>query len=236
MPAIEFLESQPVNTPKAREPENWYVEPFTKRSGCKTPGQCGGDCDCGCPYNTMTEVEYLPLIEEIAKIFPDEWLAFIVSRSEDEELTPMHGKLVAHSPHPNEVYDAVNTVLWNQHVYVFFNGDFAAMQSSYGSEWAEIMPLAKRAYSGPQPTHSPDALPHDLMELIYSAIDQLYDTPQISEAIRRLRLARVKAASQANRTLMSILDSALDKLETPLPLIDEVIWYLEEACAELEAV
>ena len=57
-------------------PENWYAEPFTKRTACRTPGQCGGDCDCGCPYNTMTEIERLPLIEEIATIFPNEWLAF----------------------------------------------------------------------------------------------------------------------------------------------------------------
>ena len=79
-------------------PENWYAEPFTKRTACQTPGLCGGDCNCGCPYNTMTELERLPLIEDVARIFPDEWLAFIISPEEDEDLEPVHGKLVAHSP------------------------------------------------------------------------------------------------------------------------------------------
>ena len=221
---------------KTREPENWYAEPFTKRTGCKVPGQCGGDCNCGCPYNTMTEVERLPLIEEIAQIFPNEWLAFIISPAEDEELEPTHGKLVAHSPHPDEIYNAVNAVLWNQHVYIYFNGDFETMQASYGAQWAQTaMPVAKRAYSGPQPSlSSPNSPPASLIELIYSALDQLYDGPKVNEAIRRLRLARVKAANQADHALMTVLDKALDKLETPLPFIDEVIWQLEEACVDLE--
>jgi hypothetical protein len=54
---IELLDYPAVSFLKPQEPENWYVEPFTKRQGCKVPGQCGGDCDCGCPYKTMTEVE-----------------------------------------------------------------------------------------------------------------------------------------------------------------------------------
>jgi hypothetical protein len=74
-----------------------------------------------------------------------------------------------------------------------------------------------------------------LLELTYSALDQLYDGPKISEAIRRLRLARVKAVQQNHSTLMTVLDTALDKLETPLPLIDEVIWQLEEVLAGLES-
>jgi hypothetical protein len=31
-----------------------------------------------------------------------------------------------------------------------------------------------------------------------------------------------------------VLDSALDQLETALPRVNEVIWFLEEALAELE--
>jgi hypothetical protein len=220
-----------------REPENWYAEPFTKRTGCKTPGQCGGDCNCGCPYNTMTEVEQLPLIEEIARIFPNEWLAFIISPVEDDDYEPIHGKLVAHSPNPDEVYDAVNRVLWNQHVYIYFNGDFDPMQASYGSAWEqEAMVVAKRAYSGPQALPVlPATPPQDLTELIYSALDQLYDGPKINEAIRRLRLARVKAAQQQQNSLMTVLDTALDRLETPLPIIYEIIWQLEEGLADLES-
>lgn len=236
MTTIELLDLRPVSTGRMQEPENWYAEPFTKRTGCKTPGQCGGDCNCGCPYNTMTEVERLPLIEEIAQIFPNEWLAFIISPAEDDDYEPTHGKLVAHSPDPDEVYDAVNRVLWNQHVYVYFNGDFAPMQTSYGLAWEQEPPVvAKRAYSGPEVSPALSSIPpQDLVELTYSALDQLYDGPKINEAIRRLRLARVKAVQQNQTSLMAILDMALDKLETPLPLIDEVIWQLEEVLADLE--
>ncbi|MBI1876742.1 MAG: hypothetical protein HYR94_00605, partial [Chloroflexi bacterium] len=150
---IELLDLVPTLPNRTREPENWYAEPFTKRTGCKTPGQCGGDCDCGCPYNTMTEVERLPLIEEIARLFPDEWLAFIISPAEDDDYEPIHGKLIAHSLHPDEVYDAVNAVLWNQHVYIYFNGNYETMQASYGSQGMQDAPLVvKRTYSGPQPS------------------------------------------------------------------------------------
>lgn len=231
---IELLDDfTPVLPGRTQEPENWYTEPFTKRTGCKTPGQCGGDCNCGCPYNTMTEVERLPLIEDIARIFPNEWLAFIISPTEDEEFEPLHGKLIAHSSNPDEVYDAANAVLWNQHLYIYFNGSFETMQSSYGSSWAQSKPVTKRAYSGPQPALA-EPLPEELGRLVTSALDQLYQTPRINEAIRRLRLARVRAAQQSQPALMAALDTALDKLERPLPFVDEVIWQLEEALVELE--
>lgn len=186
----------------------------------------------------MTEVERLPLIEEIANIFPNEWLAFIISPEEDDDYAPTHGKLVAHSSNPDEIYDAVNTVLWNQHVYVYFNGDFEAMQSSYGQAWdQEPTSTIKRAYSGPKPiTSLPSPPPDALADLIYSAVDQLYDPSKINEAIRRLRLARVRAANQAAHDLMAVVDVALDKLESPVPLIDEAVWHLEEALADLEAI
>lgn len=95
--------------------------------------------------------------------------------------------------------------------------------------------MAKRAYSGPQALPALPSTPQDLVELTYSALDQLYDGPKINEAIRRLRLARVKAVQQNQNNLMGALDTALDKLETPLPLIDEVIWQLEEVLADLES-
>jgi hypothetical protein len=220
--------------------ENWYAEPFTKRTACNTPGQCGGDCDCGCPYNTMTEVERLPLIEEIAAIFPNEWLAFIISPEEDDELEPTHGKLIAHSPDPDAVYDAVNTVLWNQHVYVFFNGDFAGLKNSYGDGWdSEPEPIEQRTYSGPKQILEAAAaptLPDNLAELVYSAIDQLYGQPNLNEAIRRLRLARVRAGNAGNQPLLPVIDNALDLLEGPLPRTNEVTWFLEEALAELDEI
>jgi len=221
--------------------ENWYVEPFTKRKGCNVPGQCGGDCDCGCPYNNMTELEQLPEIATIATIFPDEWLAFIISPAEDEAFEPTHGKLVAHSPIPNEIYDAINTILWNQHVYIFFNGSFEAMQASYGNQWAEVTAVPpKRVASGPKPieastkpTASPPPLPDDIIDLIYSAVDQLYDIPNLNEAIRRLRLAQVRANRQANPPLTAMLNEALDMLEGSLPRVDEVVWFIEESLSEL---
>ncbi|NJN98200.1 MAG: hypothetical protein HC875_30990 [Anaerolineales bacterium] len=232
---IELLDLAPVLPGRTQEPENWYTEPFTKRTGCKTPGQCGGDCNCGCPYNTMTEVERLPLIEDIARIFPNEWLAFIISPAEDEEFEPLHGKLIAHSLNPDEVYDAANAVLWNQHLYIYFNGSFETMQASYGLGWTESTPVARRMHSGPQPAPA-EPLPEELGRLVTSALDQLYQTPRINEAIRRLRLARVRAAQQSQPALMAALDTALDKLERPLPFVDEVIWQLEEALVELEIV
>jgi hypothetical protein len=185
----------------------------------------------------MTEPERLPLIETIAAIFPNEWLAFIISPEEDEDYEPLHGKLIAHSPDPDEVYDAVNTVLWNQHVYVFFNGDFENMRASYGERWGqEADSVAQRTYSGPkQPASIETAMPPDnLVKLIYSAIDQLYDMPNLNEAIRRLRLGRVRAVEAADDRLITLLDGALDRLEAPLPRLNEIIWYLEEGLVELE--
>lgn len=226
---------------RLNSPENWYAEPFTKRTACKTPGQCGGDCDCGCPYNTMSDLERLPLMENIAQIFPNEWLAFIISPAEDDEMEPTRGKLVAHSFHPDEVHDAVNTVLWNQHIYVYFNGDFETLKASYGPEWdSQPATAGQLAFSGPKqaPVSSTVAeiaasepLPGGVVDLIYSALDHLYRLPNLNEAIRRLRLARVRAAQ--DELLRPILDSALDQLEGPLPRVNEVVWFLEEALEEL---
>ncbi len=228
-----------VPTKRGADPENWYAEPFTKRTGCGTPGQCGGACDCGCPYNTMTELDRLPRINEIAALFPNEWLAFIISPEEDDEFEPSHGKLIAHSPAPDAVYDAVNTVLWNQHVFIYFNGDYDSMQASYGLTWdTPAVPPSKRVASGPkqlQQVAAKQPLPDELLALIYSAADQLYDIPNLNEATRRLRLARVRATQQdAKQPLIPMLDQALDMLETALPRVDEVAWLIEESLAELE--
>lgn len=236
------LQTAPAGEGRLSTPENWYAEPFTKRTACRSPGQCGGNCDCGCPYNTMAELERLPLIEEIARIFPNEWLAFIISPDEDEDFEPVHGKLVAHSPDPDEIYDAVNTVLWNQHVYVYFNGDFETMKANYGANWAEEPEsLRQRTFSGPKQVsevaaalESPLPLPEKLMDLIYSALDQLYGEPKLNEAIRRLRLARVRAANAGASELFPLLDGTLDQLEAPLPRVNEAAWFLEEALAALE--
>ena len=111
-------------------PADWIVGQFEKRHGCRTPGQCDEDCDCGCPYKEMSEADTLPLIDIIAQHFPDEWLAFIVPPEEDDDPIPLHGKLIAHSTDFDDVNDAVLTVLWNQCVYVFFNGDVEAQEAT----------------------------------------------------------------------------------------------------------
>jgi hypothetical protein len=113
-------------------PSNWTVGRFEKKHGCRTPGQCDEDCDCGCPYKSMSEVESLPLIAAITEHFPNEWLAFIVPPEEDDDPLPVHGKLVAHSPSFDDVQDAVLTVLWNQCIYVFYNGEVESQQASLG--------------------------------------------------------------------------------------------------------
>lgn len=234
MADIELTDSWPATVKKPKpDLENWYAEPFTKQTGCETPGHCDDNCDCGCTY-TVTDVEQLPLIETIAQIFPNEWLAFITTPEEDEEYEPTHGKLIAHSPHPNEVYDAVDTVLWNQHVYVFFNGTFEAMQASYGDSWDQTETKQTAPTNAQQVGESAQPMPENLIELIYSAIDALYDPPNVNEAIRRLRLARVQAAAAANTPLISVLDQTLDKMEVSDPPINEVVWYLEDKLSELE--
>ncbi len=231
MAEITLMDTWPVtDNSQKNDPENWYVEPFTKRKGCQTPGQCDDDCDCGCPY-TVTDVEKLPLIETIARIFPNEWLAFIITPEEDDDYEPTHGKLIAHSPNPDEVYDAVNTVLWNQRVYVFFNGHFEALQASYGERWEQTNTTPPQEVISQQPLPAARPMPENLIALIYSAIDALHDSATIHEAIRRLRLARVQAVT-SNQELIAVLDHALDKIETPTPQIDDVIWYLEDALAE----
>ncbi len=238
MAEIKLFADGEVSTPApAAQPENWYVEPFTKRKSCQVPGQCGGDCDCGCPYNNMTEVERLPLIADIAPIFPNEWLAFIISPAEDDEFEPIHGKLVAHSPIPDEVYDAVNTVLWNQHVYVCFNGDFETMKASYGPAWDQEPALAANGAEAPAgPDLARPFLSDDPRDLVFSALDHLYGAPNFNEAIRRLRLARVWAASQTDHPLIPVIDAALDKLETAAPPVEEIIWDLEDSLAALETI
>ena len=110
--------------------EEWTVGRFQKRHGCRRPGQCDEDCDCGCPYKEMSESETLPLIAAIVEHFPNEWLAFIVPPEEDDDLLTVHGKLVAHSSNLDDVHDALLTVLWNQCVYVFYNGDVESQQAS----------------------------------------------------------------------------------------------------------
>jgi len=131
MSDVIWLDEIPTENTQADDtPSDWTVGRFEKRHGCHTPGQCDEDCDCGCPYNKMSDADTLPLIDTIAEHFPGEWLAFIVPPEEDDDPLPIHGKLVAHSPYFDDVQDAILTVLWNQCVYVFYNGDAESQQAN----------------------------------------------------------------------------------------------------------
>lgn len=98
-------------------------------------GQCGVDCDCGCPYTGMEEKGKLEPMALVEQRYPDEWLAFVIPPGEDE-YNPEHGMLVVHSRDDNEVWDAVNRITRNQVVHVYFNG---ALDDTY-FEWAETAP------------------------------------------------------------------------------------------------
>lgn len=196
------------------------------------PQPVSSNCACDCRYDSVATVEALPLIKKIARMFPDEWLAFIVSPAEDDEPFPTHGSLVAHSPFPDEIFDAINTVLWNQCVYIFFNGSAEAMQASYGNRLAAEVTPPTVGIPIP-PIVAP--VPEKLLDLIHSALDQLYLTPpRPAEAIRRLRIARLRAGYNPHSDLLPILDQALDGLETPQPDYQAVRWELEESLSAFE--
>jgi hypothetical protein len=185
----------------------------------------------------MTELDRLPLIEEVAAMFPNEWLAFIVSPAEEDDPAPSHGKLVAHSPTPDDIFDAQNTVLWNQCVYIYFNGDFEAMQRSYGDGWDQAEATVQTPVMPKETVRTPpqtEPVPEKLLDLVYSALDRLYaEPPDLSEAIRRLRIAKMRVNFNPDNMLGPQLDKALDQLETTEPAIGEAIWELEEALAVL---
>lgn len=201
---------------------------------CSCGDDGNGDCECNCRYTTVSDLESLPLIEDIAGMFPDEWLAFIISPEEDDDHFPSHGSLVAHSPSPDDIFDAMNAVLWNQCVYTYFNGDAEAMQASYGDTLeAEAQPVRQPNEAPPPPKIDP--VPEKLFDLIHSALDQLYlNPPKIGEAIRRLRIARMRAGYNPGSPVLALIDRALDGLEVSEPDHQDVIWNLEDSLAEFE--
>lgn len=103
-------------------------------------GQCGVDCDCGCPYTGMEEKGRIELIAAVEARYPNEWLGFVIPPDEDD-WAPTRGMLVVHSTDDNEVWDAINRVTNNQIVHVYFNGD---LSDAY-FDWAESEPKAPGA-------------------------------------------------------------------------------------------
>jgi len=96
----------------------------TPSCGTGDHSRCGPDCGCGCPYTGMVErgrVEPVALIEQR---YPGQWLALVIPPGEDEE-RPERAMLVAYSTDPDEVWDAVSRITFNQVVHVYFNGPLA---------------------------------------------------------------------------------------------------------------
>lgn len=121
-------------------------------SAC-TVGQCGVDCDCGCPYTGMEEKGRIEEIAAVERRYPNEWLAFVIPPGEDE-FQPERGMLVVHSSDDNEVWDAANRITNNQVVHVYFNG---ALNDDYFA-WADSDPAPVGARVAP---FTPPALiPH----------------------------------------------------------------------------
>ncbi len=111
-------------------------------------GSCGTDCDCGCPYTGIEDKGQLEWIAAVEARYPNEWLAFVIPPTEDDEY-PQRGMLVVHSADDNEVWDAVNRVTHNQVVHTYYNG---ALDQSY-LDWAgsEPAPRGARVPSGDPP-------------------------------------------------------------------------------------
>lgn len=103
-------------------------------SSCSS-GQCGVDCDCGCPYTGMDEKGKIESIAAVEQRYPNEWLAFVIPPGENE-YAPEQGMLVVHAADDNEVWDAVNRITQNQVVHVYFNGQL----SDEYLDWAESEP------------------------------------------------------------------------------------------------
>ena len=98
-------------------------------------GQCGVECDCGCPYTGMDEKGRIELIAHVEARYPNEWLGFVIPPGEDE-FDPERGMLVVHSRDDNEVWDALNRVTNNQVVHAYFNG---MLDDEYFA-WADTEP------------------------------------------------------------------------------------------------
>jgi len=56
--------------------------------------------------------------------YPGQWLALVIPPGEDEE-HPEQAMLGAYSTDPDEVWDAVSRITFNQVVHVYFNGSLA---------------------------------------------------------------------------------------------------------------
>lgn len=102
------------------------------RAACATHNDhaaCGGNCDCGCPYSGLHH--RVEGIAEIERRYPNQWLGLVIPAGEDD-YAPEYAMLVVHSDNDNEVWDAVQSITFNQVVHVYFNGDLDAYLT-----WAE---------------------------------------------------------------------------------------------------
>ena len=82
---------------------------------------CGPDCGCGCPYTGMIERGRVESIAAIEARYPEQWIALVIPPGEDE-MTPETAMLVAYGTDPDDVWDAVARITFNQVVHVYYNG------------------------------------------------------------------------------------------------------------------
>jgi hypothetical protein len=88
--------------------------------GDGTHANCGPNCDCGCPYTGMHERGRVEDVRAIEARHPDTWLALVIPPGEDE-YQPEQAMLVAYGDDENEVFDAAQSVTFNQVLHVYYN-------------------------------------------------------------------------------------------------------------------
>lgn len=81
-------------------------------------------CQCQCGWSSIKEQTALELIADVERRYPEEWLAFVIPRDEDQ-YAPEHGFLIAHSDNDSEVWDTITHIPHTQLVHVYFNGTLA---------------------------------------------------------------------------------------------------------------
>jgi hypothetical protein len=69
----------------------------------------------------MAERGRVEAVTAIEARLPEQWVALVIPPGEDEE-SPTSAMLIAYGDDPDEVWDAVSRVTFNQVVHVYYNG------------------------------------------------------------------------------------------------------------------
>jgi len=62
-------------------------------------------------------------IEKIKKRFHREWLLIAIDKIDESTTTPISGKIIAHSPHRDEVYRKLSSLRRRQNILVEYSED-----------------------------------------------------------------------------------------------------------------